>query len=156
MVSAQLLHLLWNSLQCVACSILPPVYRTFAKPIHMKKRNVIRSKKETLKKSNKLKWPHSGDCLIPCFFQTITEKHVSSAHWWSMPFQSITETLLSGFVQGELTITSYSNHQFVSIFYLLPICPFWASFLSVFRFNSNKQNSHLLTKSLRSLFTRFL
>lgn len=143
MVRAQLLHLLWNSLQYVACSILLPICRTFAKPIHMKKR-ILKSKNQTLKKSKKSKWPHSGDCLIPCLFQTITEKHASSSHWWRMPFERITETLVSGFVQGELTTTT--KHQLVSIFYLLPICPSWASFFSVFRFNfTNKINICLKT-----------
>lgn len=51
------------------------------------KKKCHKEQKTNIKKSNKMKLPHSGDCLIPCLFQTVTEKQTSSAHWWSMPFQ---------------------------------------------------------------------
>lgn len=136
MVSAQLSHLLWNSLQCVACSTSLPVYGTFAKHVQMKNRNVInRKKKNRKKKSNNLKWPHSGEFLIPWSFSNSNRKICQFCAVAKLAISKQVSQKHSCMVLCIENYNSYSNQQPASKYYLLPVCPSWPSFFSIFRFN---------------------
>jgi len=72
--------------------------------------------------------PGVGNFWSHGLFQTVTEKYVSSAHWWSLPSQSKASQKHSCTVLCRGSYNSHSNHQPASKQYLLPICPSWPSF----------------------------
>lgn len=81
MVNAQILCLLWNSPHTV-CGLLhiTPSLQDSCQPYPCEKKKCHKEQKTNIKKLNKLKQTHSENCLTPCLFQTITEKHASSSH----------------------------------------------------------------------------
>lgn len=121
MVSAQLSHLLWNSLQCVACFTSLPAYGTFAKHVQMKNGNVINRKKK--KKSNNLKWPHSGGFLIPWSFSNSNRKVCQFCAVAKLVISKQVSQTHSCMVLCRENYNSYSNQQPASKYYLLPVCP---------------------------------